>query len=122
HERKAEAVALAELGYDPDAFDAADHGVAGANVAKLAAHGALPLDDDDRVHSLIGDLDPAISVSHQGPLIRRRVEVVGHAAVAVRADDERVLLASEPAAERHQLLEQLLERAFLRGRHAHRDG
>ena len=121
HEREAVAIALAELRRDADALDAADDGVARAHVAQLAAQRAAAFDHDDRVHPLLLDLEPLPAVPHERPLVRRRVEVVGHAAVLVRLDDERVVAAGNPAAERHEPFEHLLQRGLVGPGDAHRD-
>src|SRR4029453_12129854 len=46
HEREAKAIAGLELGDDLDAVDAADDLVALADLAQLAAHGDVAVDDD----------------------------------------------------------------------------
>ena len=55
---------LAELRGDADAFVPADDRIASTDVAQLAAHGPTPRRDDDRVHSLFIDLDPASVQPH----------------------------------------------------------
>ena len=95
HEREAVAIAFLELRHHAHAGDAADDVIAGADVAQLAAQRAPLLDDDDRVHPLALDLDPLPAVADERPVVRRRVEVVGHAAVAIGALEQ-----SHPAARR----------------------
>ena len=66
--------------------------------------------DDHGVHALALDLDPASAVSDGRPLVRGGVEVLRRAAVLVGRPERRVLLGDGMAAQRHQLLDQLLER------------
>ena len=107
HEREAVAVALLELRHDLDAVDAADDGVAAADVAQLAADGArAPSIDDRGVHALVAR--PSIHwppMRDVGLMVGRRVEVLRRAAVAIGGREMRVLGARDAAAERDQLLE-----------------
>ena len=94
---------------------------AGLDVAQLAAGGALSRDDDHRVHPLALDLDPLAAKSNVGPVVGRRVEVVGNAAVLFRRFDQHVALADRMCAERRDLLQQVVERRAIRRRDAHLD-
>ena len=61
-------------------------------------------------------------VPHQRPVVGGRVEIVGHAAVAIGRPQQRILLVGQAAAERDQLLEHLPEHLLGRRRDPHRDG
>ena len=76
----------------------------------LRHDGAAVLDDDDGVHALARDFDPAAAVADQRAVVGRRVEVLGRAAVHVGRPQPRVALGLRVAAERDQLLEQVGER------------
>ena len=120
HEREAEPIARLELRHDLDPVDAADDRVAVAELAQLPADGAAVLDDDRRVHALAIDRHPLAVEAHGRLMVRRRVEVLRRAAVAIGRHDVRVLGARDAASERHQLLEHLGQRGGgLRG-DAHR--
>ena len=108
HEREAEAVALLELGQDPDAVESAHDLLAAADVPKLAAGGAAVAHDHHRVHPLALDVHPAAAVVNLGPVVRGRVEVVGDEAVAGLLEPG---LALRPgmASEGDQLLDELAE-------------
>jgi hypothetical protein len=54
---------------------------------------------------------------HEGALIRRRVEVLGHRGIRLALFHECVLLAHRVASERHQLFEQVAQGRVARGRH-----
>ena len=95
--------------------------VARLDVAQLAADRPAVFDDDDRIHALTLDLDPLPADAAQRAMVRRRVEVVRHAAVAVGRPEQRVVLIGQPAAERDQFLEHLPEHLLGRRRNAHRD-
>src|SRR3954469_10212210 len=69
HEREAVAVAFLELRHDLDAVDAADHGVALADLAKLAADRPAGVDDDRRIHPLALDFDPLAVTPDEGLMI-----------------------------------------------------
>ena len=85
--------------------------VAGPDLAQLAAQRPPPVaHHDDRIHALALDLDPGAVDPHVGALVGRRVEVVRHAAVRVGGTHGGVLHVDRVAAERQQLLEQVLER------------
>ena len=75
-------------------------GLARLDVAQLPALGASVGGDDDGVHALLVDFDPAALEADVRAVVGRRVEVVGHAAILLRRLDERVALAHRVAAER----------------------
>ena len=108
HEREAVAVAFLELGNHAHAGDAADDVIAGADVAQLAAHRARPARSTMTASiRCCSTVDPLPAMADQRPVVRRRIEVVGDAAVAVGRLEQRILLLGQAAAERDQLLEHL---------------
>src|SRR3954471_20026301 len=58
HERESETIAILERRDDTNAGYAADHRIAGPQVAKLAARRSASADDDRGVHALLFDDDP----------------------------------------------------------------
>ena len=121
HEGEVRAVALAELRGDADAFEAADDAIAGPHLAQLAARGAAVVDDDHGVHALAFDLDPLAADAHVRAQIGRRIEIVGHAAVAVGLAQQRVPLLDGAAAELHQILDQPAQAGGRRRRNLERN-
>ena len=131
HEREAEPIALAELGDDLDAAHADDDEVALPDVAQFSAdraggpraeRGRGPgRDDDGCVHALAFDGEPLAVAPDERPMIRRRVEILGRARVAIGGDETRVLGPRQAAAERDELLEHLLQRRLGLRRNPHRD-
>ena len=83
----------------------------GANTAIFTVINAIFL------HPLAIDVNPRSAHTHLRALVRRRIEVVGHAAVALRGAKPRVLLHGDVAAERDERLEQMRERRPARRRH-----
>ena len=87
--------------------EAADDASPARTSRSLRQHrAAVGVDDDHRVHALLLDVDPAAVHAAPRALVGRRVEVVGHAAVAIGDAQERVPLLDGVAAERDQLFEQ----------------
>jgi hypothetical protein len=82
---------------------------AGAHVAELATGGAVVRHHDDRVHSLLVNLDPLAADADVGAVIGGRVEVVGDAPILLRRFDEGIPVADGMAAEAGQLLQQVIE-------------
>src|SRR5262249_8662816 len=69
-----------------------------------------------RIHALTIDRKPLAAPSHERPMIGRRVEILWRTAVAVGRDQVRVLRARQPAPERDQILEHVMQaRLALRG-------
>ena len=121
HEREAQAVAFLKLRHRSHALHAAHDLVAGPHVAQLAAQGPAVLDDDDRIHPLALDFQPAAAVAHERLEVGRGIEIVRHAAVPVGLPDQRIARARDLAPERHELLEHALEPVLGRRRNPHRD-
>src|SRR5690242_21798276 len=90
HEREPETVALPELGSDADAGVPAHDLLARLDVTELATHGFRSVDDDDGIHALAVDINPPAVQADLGPMVGRRVEVIGDAAVLLRRLDQRV--------------------------------
>ena len=103
------------------ALDAAHHLIADADVPQLAAERVPILDDDDRIHSLLLDLEPVAAMADQRLQIRRRIEVVSDAAIPLGTSHERVGLARDLAAQRHELLEHAPQSLFRRRGDPHRN-
>src|SRR6185436_12035430 len=121
HEGKAEAVAFAELRRHAYAVVTADDALAGLDVAQFAACGRLSPDHNHRVHALVIDVYPLSAQSNVGPMVGRRIEVVGDATVFFSRFVEHVALADRMRAERRDLLEQVIERRTIGCRDAHLD-
>ena len=110
HEREVRAAAIAELRRHADARKPADDAISRTDVAQLPALGAFRVDDDGGVHSLASHGDPLPANAHLGPLIGRRVEILGRAAVAIGIADERIVLGRGMAPKWYQRFEQRGER------------
>ena len=89
------------------------------DIAQLPAFGLAARGDDDRIHPLLLDFDPLALEANVRAVVGRRIEVVGHAAVLFRRFHEHVAFAFRVAAERGQLLQQVIEHRLLGGRDAH---
>ena len=86
-----------------------------ARTSRSLRHDARPsVDDDDRVHPLLLDLDPSSAEPHVRAVVGRRVEVVRDAAILFRRLDGRVAFAHRVAAEGGELLQQLVEHGAVR--------
>ena len=111
HEGEAEPVAFAELGRHADAVVAADDRLAG--LARRAACGTRRVCPSTTITASMRwllDFHPLAAEPDVGAVVGRRVEVVGDAAVLFRRLDEHVALADRMAAERRELLQQVVER------------
>ena len=103
------------------AFHAADDLVAGPDVAQLATDGAALFDHDHRIHPLMLDFQPPAGVPHERLQVRRGVEIIRHAAVAIGGADEGIGRVRDLTPERDELLEDPLEAVFGRRGNPHRD-
>ena len=122
HEREAVAIAIAELRRHAHAGHAAHDPIAGPHVAQLAAaRGPCRRSTITASMRCFCDVEPAAAAAHHRAVVRRRVEIVRHAAVAVGDSQERVGLIRQAAAERHQLLEHLAQDLLARRRDSHRN-
>src|SRR5207253_1071081 len=73
HEREPVTIAILKRRNDADAFTSADDGVALPDIAELRAGRARALDDDHRVHALIGDERPLAALANVRLVIGRRI-------------------------------------------------
>ena len=85
-----------------------------ARTSRSLRHSARPVSTTiDGVHALPLDLEPAPPTRTCGPLVGGGVEVVRHAAVLLGHAHGGILLVDGVAAERHELLEEILQRRAL---------
>jgi hypothetical protein len=119
HEGESQPIAILERRHDANAGDTADHCVAGAQVAQLAAHRAIAGDDDRGVHPLLLHRDPLPLDPHVRFVVGRRIEIGRRAAVEVRQADGDVLAAQHVASERHQVFDQVAQHGVSVRRDAH---
>src|SRR5918993_5499071 len=121
HERETEPVALLELGRHSYSLVAADHKLAASYVPQLATRRLVTLHDDDRVHPLLLHFDPASPYPHVRAVVRRRIEVVGDAAIFFRRLGDGVALAYGVTPENGELLEKIVEHRRVARVDAHLD-
>ena len=117
HERKAVAVALAELGHDADAVDRSRRPRSPARRSRSLRHTARPFSmtmaASIRCRSTSSHWP---RVAHPGAVVAGRIEVVGRAPVGRGRLDGGVDLAGRPAPEGEELFEQVLHRHRARRR------
>ena len=119
HEREPVPVPFLELGRHADAVVTADDGVARLHVAQLTAHSPSVARHDHRVHPLILYVDPAPAEPHVCAVVGRGVEIVGHTVVLLGRLDRCIALTHGMAAERRELLQQLVQRSGIGRRDPH---
>ena len=60
----------------------ANFNLAGPDISQFATHRPSIGDDNDRVHTLLGHVEPTAALANLGLMVRRRVEVLWHEAIA----------------------------------------
>ena len=119
HEREPVTIAILKRRNDADAFNTANDGVALPDIAELRAGRARALDDDHRVHALIGHERPFAALANVRLVIGRRIEILRRAPVPIRDLRRRILLARDETAERNKIFDDGPDGLVGVGRHAH---